>query len=154
MSRQKGPRRRLDRDLEIDVTIISDRRADVVVSPIEAREFEFLGVTDLPNVVEEHGMRGIHLPIADVSVPNQRFENRWAINGADLRQVVQSGGRVLLHCRGGLGRAGTIAARLLVELGMESGKAIQAIRYVRPGAIETIEQERHVLACWKVAERS
>jgi ADP-ribosyl-[dinitrogen reductase] hydrolase len=71
----------------------------------------------------------------------------------DLRQVVRSGGRVLLHCRGGLGRAGTIAARLLVELGMEPGKAVQAVRHVRPGAIETIEQERHVLACWKVADR-
>ena len=36
-------------DLEIDVAIISDWRADVVVSLIETHEFEFLGVTDLPD---------------------------------------------------------------------------------------------------------
>jgi len=149
---KKDPAGGWDRDLAIDVAVISDWRADVVVSLIEAREFEFLGVTDLPNVVEEHGMRWIHLPIVDVSVPNQRFENRWAINGADLRQVVRSGGRVLFHCRGGLGRAGTIAARLLVELGMEPDKAILAVRQVRPGAIETREQERHVLACRSIAD--
>ena len=31
------------------------------------------------------------------------------------------GGRldVVVHCRGGLGRAGTVAARLLIELGAE-----------------------------------
>jgi ADP-ribosyl-[dinitrogen reductase] hydrolase len=52
---------------------------------------------------------------------------------------------VLVHCRGGLGRAGTIAARLLVELGMEPTKAIASVRGVRPGAIETSEQERFVL---------
>jgi ADP-ribosyl-[dinitrogen reductase] hydrolase len=150
---KKDPAGGWDRDLEIDVAVISDWRADVVVSLIETHEFEFLGVTDLPDVVEEHGMRWMHLPIVDLSVPNQRFQNRWAINGADLRQVVRSGGRVLLHCRGGLGRAGMIAARLLVELGMEPGKAIQAVRRVRPGAIETAEQERHVLACWKIADR-
>jgi ADP-ribosyl-[dinitrogen reductase] hydrolase len=150
---KKDPAGDWDRDLEIDVGVISDWGADVVVSLIEAREFEALGVTDLPDVVEEHDMRWIHLPIVDASVPNQRFENRWAVNGADLRQVVRSGGRVLLHCRGGLGRAGMIAARLLVELGMEPGKAIRAVRLARPGAIETPEQERHVLACWKIAER-
>ena len=35
---------------------------------------------------------------------------------------------VLVHCRGGLGRAGTIAARLLIELGMEPTKAIASVR--------------------------
>jgi hypothetical protein len=44
-----------------------------------------------------------------------------------------------------LGRAGTIAARLLVELGMEPRKAIASVRAVRPGAIETSEQERFVM---------
>jgi ADP-ribosyl-[dinitrogen reductase] hydrolase len=143
---KKDRARGWDRDLDIDVAAIRDWGAEMVVSLIETHEFEFLGVTDLPDVVEEQGMRWIHLPIVDISVPNQRFENRWAINGADLRQVVRSGGRVLLHCRGGLGRAGTIAARLLVEFGMEPDKAIRAVRHARSGAIETSEQERHVLA--------
>ena len=52
---------------------------------------------------------------------------------------------LLVHCRGGLGRAGTIAARLLVELGMEPKQAIASVRAVRPGAIETSDQEDFVL---------
>ena len=38
-----------------------------------------------------------------------------------------------------------IAARLLVELGMEPAEAIARVRAVRPGAIETPEQKRFVL---------
>lgn len=106
-----------DRDLDIDVAIIREWGAEVVVSLIEASEFKLLAVVDLPEVVEDQEMRWVHLPIVDVSVPNQRFEVRWAAAGADLRRVVRRGGHVLLHCRGGLGRAGMIAARLLVELG-------------------------------------
>jgi len=50
-----------------------------------------------------------------------------------------------LHCGGGRGRAGTIVARLLVELGMGPEVAIKAVRDARsPFAIETAEQEAHV----------
>ena len=52
---------------------------------------------------------------------------------------------MLVHCRGGLGRAGTIAARLLIELGIEPATAIERVRAVRPGAIETRAQEEYVL---------
>jgi ADP-ribosyl-[dinitrogen reductase] hydrolase len=54
---------------------------------------------------------------------------------------------VLLHCMGGLGRSGMVAARLLVELGEEPRTAIQRVRAARPGAIETAAQEAYVLAC-------
>ena len=37
-----------------------------------------------------------------------------------------------------------IAARLLVELGMDPAEAIARVRAVRPGAIETPEQKRFV----------
>jgi len=54
---------------------------------------------------------------------------------------------VLIHCTGGLGRSGMIAARLLVELGEEPRLAMQRVRAARPGAIETAAQEAYVLAC-------
>ncbi|MCJ7453727.1 MAG: ADP-ribosylglycohydrolase family protein, partial [Steroidobacteraceae bacterium] len=53
---------------------------------------------------------------------------------------------MLVHCRGGLGRAGSVAARLLVEFGADPGEAIRQVRAVRPRAIETRAQERWVEA--------
>ena len=73
------------------------------------------------------------------------FERQWDVAGDELRTLLRSGRNVLVHCRGGLGRAGTIGARLLIELGMEPATAIRQVRAVRPGAIETREQEKYVL---------
>ncbi len=58
-----------------------------------------------------------------------------------LLSVKQS---VVVHCLGGLGRSGTIAARLLVELGIDPDDAINRVRQSRPGAIETKAQEQYV----------
>ena len=52
---------------------------------------------------------------------------------------------MLLHCRGGIGRTGTIAARLLVEFGFKPADAIALVRRTRPGTIETSAQEQYVL---------
>ena len=49
------------------------------------------------------------------------------------------------HCRGGIGRTGTIAAKLLVEFGYEPAAAITLVRRTRPGTIETKTQEQYVL---------
>jgi ADP-ribosyl-[dinitrogen reductase] hydrolase len=58
---------------------------------------------------------------------------------------MQDGNRIVVHCRGGLGRTGVIAARLLIELGEAPDKALQRVRAARPGAVETPEQEDYVL---------
>ena len=42
---------------------------------------------------------------------------RWKGAGEAIRDRLRLGFDVLVHCKGGLGRAGTVAARLLVELG-------------------------------------
>ena len=51
---------------------------------------------------------------------------------------------MVVHCRGGLGRAGLTAACLLVQAGMEPGEAMALVRKTRPGAIENSRQEKFV----------
>ena len=104
-----------------------------------------LGITALPSLLRDRGIEWHHLPIRDVDVPDCGFEGNWLKSGARLRAILGSGGKVLLHCRGGIGRTGTIAARLLVEFGFKPADAITLVRKVRPGTIETAAQERYVL---------
>mgnify|MGYP003345722415 CR=1 FL=1 len=54
-----------------------------------------------------------------------------------IERLLRAGANVPVHCKGGLGRAGMMAARLLVELGQPADEAIRAVRRARPGAIET-----------------
>ena len=58
--------------------------------------------------------------------------------------MIKQGDNVLVHCRGGLGRSGTIAALLLIEFGVPNDQAIIKVRNARPGAIDIAEQEEYV----------
>jgi protein-tyrosine phosphatase len=91
-------------------------------------------------------MSWAHLPIRDVDVPASPFLSGWPAILAELISRLDAGERVIVHCRGGLGRAGLVAAILLIETGLEAEVAIRMVRAARPGAIETAAQERYVLA--------
>ena len=134
-----------ERDLSRDLDAIRDWGAVAVVTLVEPNELVALRVEHLGEEVLRRKMLWFHLPIIDVSTPDEGFERQWVSAGAALRSLLRSGRDVLVHCRGGLGRAGTIGARLLIELGMEPAIAIRRVRAVRPGAIETGEQEKYVL---------
>ena len=79
--------------------------------------------------------------------PEQDFEHAWKATGESIRNRLRLGFDVLLHCRGGLGRAGTITARLLVELGVQPDDAIRRVRDAHEGTIENDSQLAHVRQC-------
>ncbi len=128
------------RDLSVDLDAIATWGARLVLTLVEPAELAFLKAPHLGAEVRKRGLDWRHLPIADYSVPSESFEKEWETHGREIRALLRSGGDVVVHCRGGLGRAGMIAARLLVELGMTPEEAIREVRRVRTGAIETPSQ--------------
>jgi ADP-ribosyl-[dinitrogen reductase] hydrolase len=141
-----------DRQLDVDLDAISDWGAVAVVSLTEAHELQALGVAGLGAEVRARHMDWLHLPIVDVSVPDAGFERRWGDAGEGLRARLRAGFDIVVHCKGGLGRAGLTAARLMVELGVPAAEAVATVRQVRPGAIETQAQLAFVLAQTHVPE--
>ena len=132
------------RDLDTDLDVVRDWGATAVVSLIEAEEIEYLRVGGLGEAVRDRHMEWWHLPIPDGMPPQPDFEERWRKAGEAIRDRLRLGFDVLVHCKGGLGRAGTVAACLLVELGARSEDAIRRVRIARPGAIENPPQEAYV----------
>lgn len=141
-----------DRDLGIDLDAISAFGAAAIVTLIEDHEINQLGVGGIGEEIARRHMDWLHMPIADVSVPGPEFEQAWEVHGPGLRARIRDGFNVVVHCKGGLGRAGTISARLLVELGTDAAEAIRQVRAVRNGAIETSAQEHYVLGHTPVEE--
>src|SRR5262245_37507573 len=139
-----------NRDLGSDLDRIRAWGAAAVVTLLEPKELKQLRVEDLGEQVLRRNMLWFHLPIVDVSIPDEQFERTWHVAGKELRSMLRQRLNVLVHCRGGLGRAGTISARLLVELGWQPTKAIAQVRAVRPGAIETDDQENFVLGISRI----
>lgn len=134
-----------DRDLTTDVEVISAWDASLVLTLIEPYEFGLLCVNGLPEAVRNAGMVWHHAPIPDGSVPASAFEAAWQTIGPHISERLREGRSVVVHCRGGLGRAGIVAAMLLVMMGEDPKRAIDRVRAVRPGAIETPAQEAYVL---------
>lgn len=133
-----------NRDLGLDLDAITEWGAAAVVTLVEPFELEKLKVAHMGEEVARRHMDWLHLPIRDASTPGEAFEQAWASAGPGLLARLRDGQHVLVHCKGGLGRAGTIAARLLVELGTAPNEAIARVRAVRPGALETKAQEAYV----------
>jgi ADP-ribosylglycohydrolase len=145
-----------DRDLEADLAVIAGSGAAALVTLMEPDELVGVQVPPdrLGDGVRSLGLEWFNLPIVDVDVPDRSFERSWRYAGARLRYHLHAGRDVVLHCRGGLGRSGTISARLLVELGVEPAEAVVSVRTARPGSIETLAQEAHVLAAGPASARS
>jgi ADP-ribosylglycohydrolase/protein-tyrosine phosphatase len=135
-----------DRDLRTDLKCIREWGAKHVVTLIEPWEIDALEVQELPSTCAALGLQWHHAPIPDGSVPDAQWEARWAAIEPELLTALDQGLGVVVHCKGGLGRAGSIACRLAIAAGdAASAEAIiERVRSVRPGAVETRVQEQAI----------
>lgn len=79
-----------------------------------------------------------HFPVTDYGVPDD--DTPWAPISVQLHDVLEGGGRVLVHCKGGCGRSGMAVLRLMIEAGEDPDKALVRLRSLRPCAVETEAQ--------------
>lgn len=130
-------------ELEADLAAIKAWGAEILLSLIEPQEYATYGVELMRELIPQ-GILHLRLPIEDGSTPDASWENSWEVAGPKIRATLSRGGRVCVHCIGGLGRTGLVAARLLVEFGAQPQEAIRMVRKTRPGTIETAAQEDYV----------
>jgi atypical dual specificity phosphatase len=84
------------------------------------------------------GLRYFHLPIEDFTAPDLDTIAKY-VRFVDAE--IASGGKVLTHCAAGIGRTGTmLAAWLASREGFDGVTAIQQLRRLRPGSVETDAQ--------------
>jgi len=141
-----GPTGVHDRDLDLDLAVIHNWGASILISLIEEHEYRKVHITDIGSRIAGR-MAHLKLPIRDVDVPDTGWEKDWQVKGPIIRAALRNGDRICVHCMGGLGRTGLLAARLLVEFGMSPDEALLAVRKARPGTIETQAQEDYVRSC-------
>ena len=135
----------MDHDLAMDIASLRRAGAAAVITLTEQDELDELEVPGLGQAVREAEMAWFHLPIVDYGAPNAEWEGWWQTEGPKVRALLRDGRNVHMHCRGGCGRSGMLAARLLVELGIcDAEEAMRRTRFSRPCAIETDDQEENV----------
>ena len=105
-----------------------------------------------PEILALHNFSSLHVPIDNLGVPTAD----QAISAIDyISAAIQNGSQTLVHCYAGYGRTGLILGATLIAKGLSPNQAIHRIRQIRPGSIESTEQEQFLLRfSQKYSERS
>lgn len=137
---------RWERELAADMAALEEEHgADVLVSLMEDFEYRYYGI---PELLEKDAYRGVEVlrfSIEDMGVPREAESEAFEDFVRSVVSRLEAGKTVVVHCRGGLGRTGTVVACALVALGAHSAdEAITAVRTARRGTVQTGEQAEFV----------
>jgi atypical dual specificity phosphatase len=92
--------------------------------------------------VNSAGLLLVHEPMVDMEAPPQEQLHRCvaAIVKAHERKMGMA-----IHCAAGLGRTGVVLACYFIDKGLNASNAMARVRRLRPGSVETAEQEDAVI---------
>lgn len=114
-----------------DLTFIQDNGFTVIVS-----------LTEEPFELENgENIKLMHFPIPDMGVPQPRNAYNFVLG---LKSLLDEGEKVLVHCKAGLGRTGTILSCILVLKGYAPEEAIKYVRKKNGSYIQNGLQENFV----------
>jgi protein-tyrosine phosphatase/nicotinamidase-related amidase len=132
------------RELDRDIVALKEAGTTHIVPLLTDAEMRHYGVADLITKYEEAGFTVRRMPILDQGVSSDEEMTdlvSW------LAKRMDEGAHIVVHCVGGLGRAGLVAGSFLKSKGLDAGAAIAEVRRVRTArALESTVQEDFVQA--------
>jgi protein-tyrosine phosphatase len=135
-----------DRSVALDLDALQGVGCTLLVSLMEDHELTQFGMRELLTLAAPRSIELVRFPIRDGSVPLPEVAPAFDALVARLEAALAMGATAVVHCRGGLGRTGLVAAALLVRRGFAAREAIRIVRAARPGTVENEEQARYVEA--------
>ena len=117
---------------------------DHVVALTPNDELEQLGVAAMPLRIAAAGIDWRQVPVVNYATPDADGLDDFMDAMAAVKSRLDDGQHILVHCRGGTGRAGKVAAVMLIHYGVHPEDAITMIRDQRQGCIQTEDQEQFV----------
>lgn len=135
-------RKDLGHSLTKDIETIKNLGVTHIVTLVKDNEFHYYGVEDLIDCYHQAGFKVKRLPILDQKVPPFLKMKELVIW---IDKNLEKGANIMIHCAGGLGRAGLTAGCYLTYKGFSPEEAIKQVRLIRSSrAIETMLQEKYV----------
>ena len=91
-------------------------------------------LTNIEALCEENAMQWFNLPIVDEGVPHKEFDSLWDKYKKEIHAILDDNDSIVIHCKGGSGRTGIVAAKILLERGADFDQTIKEIKTIRLGA--------------------
>ena len=140
-------------DLHRTFEAIKSHGASQLVSLLESSEADLLGLADEAAWCEQFQLEFLHYPITDFSTPTSVID--FAVFTRNLHLRIQDGAQVVIHCRGGIGRAGMTASSVLIHSGYGADVAIGTVSKARGKAVpETDDQKAFITDIERWADQS
>ena len=132
--------------------------AEAVITLMPDDEMASNGVTELPAACRNTDLQWFHFPIEDDASPGEAFRQAWESGKGPVFEILDRSGTVAIHCNGGSGRTGLMAAIVLCERGMGQDQILDQVKALRPNALKLsvhtdyLQQACAALEGWRPTE--
>lgn len=133
--------------LQEALATLQEAGAAGVISLMPQAELAANGVEQIAAQCQALGLDWHHLPVADEQVPLADFDAAWLQARGPILDALRGSRALAIHCKGGSGRTGLIAARILIEAGLPLEQAIAEVQALRPKAIRHPAHLAWISAC-------
>lgn len=120
--------------LDDSLAQLKEQGVTVIVTALDNHEMAEAGVTELGEKAQALGIKWFQTPIEDDRAPGAEFAAGWKAILPELHQAIEAGEKIAMHCMGGSGRTGLLAANLLLEKGWDLETIRREVQALRPGA--------------------
>ena len=126
--------------LEDEISALKQLGVDAVVSLLESHEIADLDIGDEARLCHEQNINFLAFPIVDRSIPLSLPDfSQFARKVASLLRENKS---MVVHCRQGVGRAGLLAACVLIINGVSADEALANISQARGCVVPETEEQK------------
>lgn len=130
--------------LEDEISSLKQLEVDAVVSLLESHEVADLDIVDEQKLCEAQSIEFLSFPIVDRNIPISLPEFSQFVEKVAL--LLDENKSVVIHCRQGVGRAGLLAACLLVINGIDADEAFSRISQARGCVVPETEEQKTFVA--------
>ncbi|WP_206483894.1 dual specificity protein phosphatase family protein [Thalassotalea sp. G2M2-11] len=127
-------------DIVTSIKQLKLRDTTILLTLMFDKEMTENNLQSLPTLCKQQDITWLQLPIIDDDIPRKPFEDKWALYQQKIIKTLDEGGNIAIHCKGGTGRTGLVAAMILMHNGWSIEKTIKSVRQVRPNALQIEKQ--------------
>jgi protein-tyrosine phosphatase len=118
--------------------------AEAVITLMPNDEMVRNGVAELPDACRSTQLQWFHFPIEDDASPGEEFRLAWEAGKSRVFEILDRSGTVAIHCKGGSGRTGLMAAITLCERGLHHDQILDQVTSLRPNALKLAVHKDHL----------
>lgn len=134
------------KDVELNQSLeqLKSQGVTVVVTALSDEELTEKSVEELGEQVQALGMKWFQLVIEDDCAPGASFQLKWEAVSSDIQTALDNNQKVAMHCMGGSGRTGLLAAHALLERDWALDDIVREVQALRPGAFTKPVQVEYI----------